>query len=186
MLLGLELAEAADDAWEMIQTILALGAREKHKIGEAARLGIAWNFAHESAGGTPWAPLAPMTVGIRRKLGFAGEHPILQRTRELKTSLVDESHPLNIYIEQEPQEGDLHMEFGTADPRFPLLHKGGYIGGTLVSIVPGGMPVGIAGTGRYVPARPMTVLGEQAIARLQDTIIYVLRERWRRLPDSGL
>jgi len=185
MLVGLELTQTPDEAWEMIENLLNLGLRERHKIAEAARLGIAWNFAHESAGGQPWAPLAPMTVGIRRELGFAGQHPILQRTRELKSSLVDETHPLNVYIEEEPQEGDIHMEFGTSDSRFPLLHAGGYIGGFLKP-VPGGIPVGVIGGGAYVPARPMTVLGDEAISRLEDTIIYVLKERWRRLPHSGL
>jgi hypothetical protein len=93
---GLRLISSPDEAWDMIVGILNLGSREQHKVAEAVRLGFAWNFAHESGGGEPWAPLAPMTVAERHQLGFAGEHPILQRTRELKRSLVEEDHPLSI------------------------------------------------------------------------------------------
>lgn len=164
MLLGLELVEEPTEAWDMIEAIMNLGRRERHKIAEAVRLGFAWNFAHESAGGEPWAPLAPMTVGIRRSLGFAGEHPILQRTRELKLSLVDESHPFHYYHEED-QQGDILMELGSLDDRFPLLHAGGF-----------------TEDGHPVPARPMTLLGIEAIDRLRDTIEYVLHERWARLP----
>ncbi len=166
MIVGLEMTEAPNEAWDQIEHIMDLGPKERRKVAEAVRLGIAWNFAHESAGGEPWRQLAPMTVGIRRKLGFAGEHPILQRTRELKRSLVEAGHPYNLYEETE-QDGDITMLFGSEDPRFPILHAGGY-----------------TETGRNVPARPMTVLGTQAVSRLESTIIYVLRERWRRLPHE--
>ena len=170
MLLGLQLTGTPDEAWDIIEGLPQLGSKEKHKIAEASRLGIAWNFAHESAGGQLWPSLAPMTVGIRRSLGFAGEHPILQRTGRLKRSLIDEHHSMNLYIEED-DGGDLSMEFGSLDPNFPLLHAGG--------LTEGGHPV---------PARPMTVLGDEAIARLRATIEYVLSERWCRLPhqSSGL
>lgn len=168
MLLGLQLTGTPDETWARIETLPHLGVREKHKVAEAVRLGIAWNFAHESAGGQAWPPLAPMTVGIRRSLGYAGEHPILQRSGRLKNSLIDERHPMNLYIEEE-DEGDLSMEFGSLDPHFPLLHAGGFTEG-----------------GHPVPPRPMTVLGDEAISRLRGTIEYVLSERWGRLPHSGL
>jgi len=164
MLLRVTLTQTPDEAWGMIQHLPLFGRGERHKIAEAARLGIAWNFAHESAGGEPWAPLAPMTVGIRRGLGFPGEHPILQRTRQLKLSLVDETHPLNYYLEDD-RAGDLTMQFGSLDDRFPLLHAGG-----------------TTEDGHPVPPRPMTVLGEVAIGRLHDTILYVIRERAKRIP----
>ena len=164
MLLGLELVGVPDEIWDLIEQIMAFGSKERHKIGEAVRLGIAWNFAHESAGGEPWHPLAPMTVGIRRSLGFSGEHPILQRTRELKRSLVEARHPLHFYREEE-DGGDWFMQFGSEDERFPVLHAGG-----------------TTEEGHPVPARPMTVLGDEALERLRDTIIYVIEERWKRLP----
>lgn len=165
MLLRFELVEEPTEAWDMITAIMDLGNRERHKIAEAVRLGFSWNFAHESAGGEPWPHLAPMTINIRRHLGFAGEHPILQRTKELKRSLVEAGHPLHLYIEEEPAPGDLVMEFGSLDDRFPLLHAGG-----------------TTEDGHPVPPRPMTVLGDQSIERLYDTIVYVFEERWARLP----
>jgi hypothetical protein len=180
---GLRLIHSPDEAWDAIEHILDLGSREKHKIAEAVRLGIAWNFAHESGGGEPWAPLAPMTTRLRRELGFAGEHPILQRTRELKRSLVEEDHPLNFYEEAETPSG-ISMEFGSDDPRFPLLHAGGFVQeapNPMQMQLPGDWPMG-AGRSHYVPPRPMTVLGDEAIKRLRETIEYVLHERWARLP----
>jgi hypothetical protein len=171
-MIKLALIQAPNEAWDLIEGILNLGSREQHKIAEAVRLGFAWNFAHESGGGEPWAPLAPMTVAERHQLGFAGEHPILQRTRELKRSLVEEDHPLSTtetsthgYYSQLTR---IEIELGSADERFPLLHAGG-----------------ITDQGYYVPARPMTVLSDEAIRRLRETIEYVLHERWARLPHEA-
>jgi len=186
-MIRLELIDVPDEVWDAIEAVLDLGSKERHKIAEAVRLGFAWNFAHESGGGDPWAPLAPMTVRIRRDLGFAGEHPILQRTRELKSSLVDPNHPLNYYSE-EGDAGDWLMTFGTEDPRFPLLHAGGWISGSIPANplqpqLPGEWPAaGGGGVMHYVPPRPMTVLGLDSLRRLKDTIDYVLHERWQRLP----
>jgi hypothetical protein len=164
MRLGLDLVQEPTEAWNMILSIMDLGSRERHKIAEAVRLGFAWNFAHESAGGEPWDPLAPMTVGLRRHFGFAGEHPILQRTKQLKLSLVDAGHPLHYYHEEQ-HGGDWVMELSSLDERFPTLHAGG-----------------TTEDGHPVPARPMTVLGPESIDRLRDTVVFVFAERWARLP----
>lgn len=48
---------------------------------------IAANFASESEAGTKWAPLAPRTVEDRIRKGYGGEHPILERTGELKSGM---------------------------------------------------------------------------------------------------
>lgn len=156
------------DTWDGIVGLLNLGHQELEKIADAGRMGIALNFATESAGGEKWPPLAPWTVAERQSLGFAGEHPILARTGSLKLSLTDPNHPLNLtdisthggysYIER------IHIELGSLDDRFPILHAGGF-----------------TDEGYYVPPRPMTVLGDEAISRLHDTIIYVIEERWKRL-----
>lgn len=158
------------EAWDNIIGILNLGSREIEKVADAGRRGIALNFATESAGGEPWPHLAPMTVEERRSLGFAGEHPILQRTGSLKESLTDPSHPLNItnvlthgyygYRER------IYIELSSADERFPLLQAGG-----------------LTDLGYYIPPRPMTLLGIEAIRQLEDTIIYVVGERWKRLGE---
>lgn len=161
-----------DEIWDGIVGLLNLGNREIEKIADAGRRGIMLNFTAESAGGEPWHPLAPMTVSQRRSLGFAGEHPILQRTTSLKRSLMEPSHPLNVTdVSTHGFYGQLTrilIELGSADERFPLLHAGG-----------------TTETGHPVPARPMTVLGDEAIRQLADTIVYVLRERWHRLPHQG-
>lgn len=159
-----------EEAWDGIMGILNLGDREIEKIADAGRRGIALNFTTESAGGEPWPHLAAMTVEQRRSLGFAGEHPILQRSGSLKRSLVEGGHPLNItdvsthgyhaYLER------IYIELGSADERFPLLHAGGWID-----------PL------HYVPPRAMTVLSDTAIQRLDATIQYVMEERWKRLGE---
>lgn len=156
------------DAWDGIVGLLNLGHHELEKIADAGRAGISLNFSTESAGGQKWPPLAPWTVEERQSLGFAGEHPILQRTGALKLSLTDPNHPLNLtdisthggysYIER------IYIELGSLDHRFPLLHAGG-----------------VTDEGYYVPPRPMTILGDEAISRLHDTIVYVIEERWKRL-----
>jgi len=156
------------DTWDSIVGLLNLGHQELEKIADAGRMGIALNFATESAGGTPWPPLAPWTVAERQELGFAGEHPILVRSGSLKSSLVDPRHPLNLtdisthggysYIER------IHIELGSLDERFPILHAGG-----------------ITDEGYYVPARPMTVLADESLQRLETSIIFVIEERWKRL-----
>lgn len=156
------------ETWDGIVGLLNLGHRELEKIADAGRMGIALNFTTESAGGEKWPPLAPWTVSERQELGFAGEHPILVRSGSLKLSLTNPRHPLNLtdvsthggysYIER------IHIELGSLDERFPILHVGG-----------------ITDEGYYIPPRPMTVLGDVAISRLHDTIIYVIEERWKRL-----
>lgn len=158
------------EAWDGILGLLNLGNREIEKIADAGRRGIALNFATESAGGEPWPHLAPMTVEERRSLGFPGEHPILVRSGRLKRSLIERSHPLNItdvsthgyhaYLER------IHIELGSADEHFPLLHAGGF-----------------TNLGYYVPPRPMTVLGDTSIQQLDATIRYVVEERWERLGE---
>lgn len=156
------------ETWDGIVGLLNLGNRELEKIADAGRMGFALNFATESGGGAKWPPLAPMTVEERQSLGFAGEHPILQRTGALKLSLTDPRHPLNVtdvsthggysYIER------INIELGSMDDRFPILHAGG-----------------TTDLGYHVPPRPMTVLADAAIQRLETSIIFVIEERWKRL-----
>lgn len=48
-------------------------------------------FATEGASTAsgPWAPLTPRTVADRRRQGYPGEHPILQRSSALRRSLTE-------------------------------------------------------------------------------------------------
>jgi len=156
------------EAWDGIVGILNLGHRELEKIADAGRRGIALNFSTESAGGEKWPLLAPWTVAERQSLGFAGEHPILQRTGALKRSLIDPNHPLNVTeVSTHGFYGHLMrilIELGSSDERFPILHAGG-----------------VSDEGYYIPPRPMTVLGTEAIRQLETSIIFVIEERWKRL-----
>jgi hypothetical protein len=156
------------DVWDGIVGLLNLGNQELEKIADAGRQGIALNFATESAGGDKWPPLAPMTQEERISLGFAPSHPILQRTGDLKLSLIDPNHPLNA-TEVFTHGGHSYLdrvtiELGSLDDRFPILHAGGE-----------------TDLGYYIPPRPMTVLGDEAIHRLETSIIFVIEERWKRL-----
>ena len=129
----------------------------ENKVGDYIRLRFKRNFEME---GYPekWAPLAPSTVRQRRRLGFAGEHMILQRTRELKRSVVERGHPYNLN-EMKAKSKSLVLKLGSRDPRFGLLHAGG-----------------TTPTGGQVPARPMTVLGEDDIAGLDNLLNYIIQQ----------
>jgi hypothetical protein len=129
----------------------------ERKGGDYIRLRFKRNFEAE---GFPekWRPLAPRTVEQRRKLGFAGEHPILQRTRALKRSVVEQAHPYNLTkVEVKPRKGTVTLTLGSTDPRFGLLHGGG-----------------TTPTGGVVPARPMVVLGEADLPGLDNALAFVI------------
>ena len=64
----------------IVDSLLRPSPSSLSPIQTAIRQGFDENFATESAGGAPWAQLAPSTVRQRRLLGLSGEHPILQRS----------------------------------------------------------------------------------------------------------
>lgn len=130
----------------------------ERKAGDYIRLRFKRNFEVEGFP-TKWAPLAERTVAERRRLGFPGTHPILQRTRELKRSVVERGHPYNV-SELDIGGGTLTLTLGSRDPRFGLLHGGG-----------------TTPTGGVVPARPMTVLGTGAdLQGLDRVLVYVFEQ----------
>lgn len=57
------------------------------KIAELARESITDNFRGEWDGTSSWQPLADSTVKDREAKGYGGEHPILQRTEELMSTI---------------------------------------------------------------------------------------------------
>lgn len=128
------------------------GDRVERKVGDYIRQKFARNFTEE---GHPdkWVALAPMTVQQRRRLGFGGEHPILQRTRELKRSVVERGHQYNL-SQVTTGRTKITLVLGSTDPRFVALH---------------------AGTSR-IPARPMVVLGDDDIQGLDDEIMFVIEQ----------
>src|SRR5512145_3513614 len=81
--------------WDGLAHLGELGNREAEIVAGAARQGIHQNFEREqSPEGAPWHPLAPQTQRERRAgidhrgipFRVAGQHPILQRTRDLLLS----------------------------------------------------------------------------------------------------
>ena len=128
--------------------------KERGKVADRVRLGIARNFTREGPEGMKWGVLAMRTRQERRELGYPGEHPILQRTRELKRSWTERSHPHNVEEWQETDGLTLHLS--SSDPRVPEL--------TLGRDDP------------YMPARPQHLLGGDDLKGLHDTIVWALEQ----------
>jgi phage gpG-like protein len=61
------------------------------KAAEIVTKAVDNNFATESAAGDPWPPLAERTVKQRIAQGYGGEHPILQRSKDLRGSMKQRS-----------------------------------------------------------------------------------------------
>jgi phage gpG-like protein len=57
------------------------------KAKEIVTKAIDNNFATERAAGDPWPPLAERTVKQRIAQGYGGDHPILQRSQDLRESM---------------------------------------------------------------------------------------------------
>jgi phage gpG-like protein len=78
------------DAERKNDRLARAAAEMQGPMGEAEAIiakAIDSNFESESAAGEPWAPLAARTVKDRIQQGYGGEHPILQRTRDLRGSM---------------------------------------------------------------------------------------------------
>lgn len=96
------------------------------------------NFAAE---GPLWTPLAIRTQEEREQEGYDPEHPILERTGQLRYSVTDRNHPDHFEDIQWTGDATFVLLEGSDHPNFDLLHAGG--------------------TNRYgrpVPARPMVVV----------------------------
>lgn len=119
-------------------------------------LAAAFNENFETEGHGSWPQLSPdWTVPERRSLGFAGEHPILQRDRALKRSIVERSHPGHIREISTVGAGRLQMQIGSSDIRYNLLHFGGR---TALNTV--------------IPPRPMAILHESQYQRIERALIF--------------
>ncbi len=77
----------------------------------------------EAEGPPQWKELAPLTRRLRTVLGYEPAHPILVRTGELRDSLIDYNHPLNIHRIRDLVKGPSGV-LGTKDPRFLDLQWG--------------------------------------------------------------
>lgn len=91
----INLVESAQNQsqWAAIQrtvdNLLRPTKQQLQPVQEAIRAGFTENFDTESAGGQPWAQLALSTVIERVLLGYPGEHPILQRSGNYRSTFVD-------------------------------------------------------------------------------------------------
>jgi hypothetical protein len=151
--------QLAEDLHALATIVARFGAAERRKVADRVRLGIARNFTREGPEGWRWAPLAPRTVKERRELGFAGQHPILQRTRELKRSWTERGHPKH-------QEG-----------------WGSYAGMTVLTISSSDPRVQELTEGRAyppMPERPMHLLDDADTQGIEDTLVWCIETAARR------
>jgi len=141
------------------QIVARFGPAERRKVADRVRLGIARNFTREGPEGWPWASLARRTVEERRNLGFPGEHPILQRTRELKRSWTERGH--HHHSEGWGSFGGMTvLTISSDDPRVPELTEGR-------AYPP-------------MPERPMHLLGDDDLQGIEDTLVWCIETAARR------
>lgn len=175
--LRLESAEEAHRLWLGLSRLGRLGSREARKVADAGRWGIDRNFQLErSPSGSPWPGLHPRTVAERRRgidargvpFKTGGEHPILQRTGDLRRSFTDPSHPRHIAKVDVTADSTAIALGAEDDPQTPgriaLLHSGG-----------------TSSTGTQIPPRPFVGLDTRAVSRVARTVRWVLDERLKRI-----
>ena len=108
-------------------------------VADTIRQGYMENFRSESAGGVPWAPLAPSTIKDRIRRGYPGPRPKLVRTGDYRRSW---TQPGGDHVEEWHQgAGWWNVVVGSTDYRVPLHERG---------------------TGR-MPARPVNRLSDKAM-----------------------
>jgi hypothetical protein len=181
-----------DEMWAALGAIGELTHREADIVANVVRLGIAWNFAHESApDGTPWEPLAPRTQAERREgidsrgipFRTGAMHPILVRTGDLKRSFTDPDHPRHIFIVTRAPGGVEFTISAADDPATPdrirTLHAGGHVMG--ISKGMRDLPAGEPYKGAPVPARPFVGISDQFEDQLYEQARRVLFQRLERV-----
>lgn len=141
----------ANDIDKLIARISNPGRGQTRAIAGSVRQRFAENFTREGSGAGTWRPLAPMTVAIRRHLGFGGAHPILVRTGNYRDSFTNPQN-VNHYENIERSVAGLIISVGSDDPRGPEMEQG---------------------AGR-VPARPVTILDDLQAEAIANTIDYVI------------
>lgn len=163
--------------WDGLARLGELGNRETEIVAGAARQGIHQNFEREqSPEGVPWHPLAPQTQRERRAgidhrgipFRVGGQHPILQRTRDLMLSLIDRGHSRNV-TQVEVAGGSTAIVLGAKDDpqtpeRIAKLHAGG-----------------LTASGRVIPARPFVGLSDAALLQVENQTRAILRQRLERV-----
>lgn len=138
--------------WEIIRKAFTrlLSPKRSHlePVRLAIRDGFQENFDTESAGGIPWARLAPSTAADRRRQGYAPYHPILVRTGGYRDSFVNPSNP--DHISKIVRRSDRLQIFEGSDDFRVLWHEQGT---------------------RKMPARPVLTISNRA----EDNLRLALR-----------
>lgn len=130
---------------QLIARLNRLTTSDVKPVSDAIKQGFAENFENESAGGKAWSPLAPATVRDRISHGFGGEHKILQRTQSYLNSFQGGGEHIETVT---PEIFGATIEVGSRH-RLTEFHE--------------------SGTSR-MPARPVTILSQQAERRVFDEI----------------
>jgi len=137
-----------------------LGADEKKQIADRIRFGFSRTFESEGPAPMRWPELAARTIRERRDAGFPGEHPILQRTRNLMYSWTDPGHSDHVE-DWGTFAGFTILVVGSEHPHVDLLTTGS----TLLRL----------------PPRPMHLLADEDIAQIDHAIVEALERAAAKL-----
>ena len=150
-MISLKATPQAEQEWSLVDKFFNDLAKPKHStlrpVTDVIRRGFLENFMREQSGdGTAWEELAPATVDEREAEGYGGTGPIQVRSGSYEDSFTSASG-LNHIEEIITSPKGYTIDVGTADSRADLLEQGGFtnFNGVLV----------------YVPARPVTILGDR-------------------------
>lgn len=91
------------------------------KVAGVARDAIDSNFHTESDGTNAWHGLAPSTVADRVRKGYGGEHPILQRTGELMSTIDITAGSDAVTIAPQAEYAVYHQEGTSKMPARPFI-----------------------------------------------------------------
>lgn len=171
-----------DTLIEFVNQVENPGGGERAKVATAITRGFAENFSTEgAASGTPWEQLAPRTVGVRRQLGWAGEHPMLVRTGDYRRSWVEAGAADHVEVFEKTGTGWL-MDVGSESERARILNEGGVTNIDPWQIGRDGQYHFVGGARSvYVPPRPVNDLGAKAEAGLGDVLDFVIDEIAQRV-----
>lgn len=171
-----------DDLERLVDRISRPGSGNTRKIAGAVRQGFRDNFESEgAAAGARWQDLAGKTVLTRRRLGFAGSHPILKRTGNYANSFSNSGH--GDHIEEITTSGQGTVIDVGSQLASRIHERGGFINipARQQSRKNGLMNVG--GGRAFVPQRSALRLGERSEQRIIDTVEYIIgqieRSSWR-------
>lgn len=148
-----------DDLERLIDKISRPGNGQTRMIADGIRQQFQANFTRQGSGAGSWAPLAPSTQLQRRQQGYAGNRPILVRSGDYRKSFTERSGDNHESIQT--TGFGLVIDVGSNDRRAPWLERG---------------------TSR-MPARPVTLLGDNQVDDLVRLVDYVIgeieRNAWR-------